>query len=98
LDFLDRLRDDEYARQLKEWTRGGPDCFGAAVVEDSLPVGSACCIECGRKDLLVASTADGRRVLLEEGAGRWAIKNERARIVAEGGAYSDHNCRRGASE
>jgi hypothetical protein len=101
LDFFERRMADirehgaraEYERQLTEWTS---DLFGSPDL--ALPVGSAYCVECGRNDLLSVSTVDGRRVLLQDGAGRWEIKNELARIVPDGGAYSDHNCRRGVSE
>lgn len=86
-DMREQLRADEYERQLDEWTR---DLFGSR--EFTLPVGTACCVECGRKDLLSVSTVDGRRVLLDAtGAGRWEIENGLARIVATGGKFSDHN-------
>ena len=63
--------------------------------KSGLPSGRARCA-CGRSDLLSVSTTDGRRILLEAApdGGEWAIRNDRARIVAEGGDLNVHNCRR----
>jgi hypothetical protein len=85
MEALERSRDlDAISADMRQWAGWGSG------TQELPPAGNAHCVGCGRSDLIVASTSDGRRVLLErvEG-GSWEIKDNLARL-AESGQYAQH--------